>query len=138
MEAGVRRSRLRRSSHLGDVIVELDGALIKDSSDLYRTLDKLSVGQEIMMKVRGENKVDLPLTLDDLKDQPQMPPPGIYKIVPGRQLPPESCLRELPPGFPPGFLPAPEEDETSVPVSSKTRLPVTPAAAVFTDLVVTF
>ena len=97
---------------LGDVIVELDGALIKDSSDLYRTLDKLSVGQEIMMKVmRGENKVDLQLTLDDLKDQPQMPPPGIYKIVPGQQLPPGILPPgELPPGFPPGFLPAPEED----------------------------
>ena len=97
---------------LGDVIVELDGALIKDSSDLYRTLDKLSVGLEIMMKVmRGENKVDLPLTLDDLKDQPQMPPPGIYKIVPGQQLPPGILPPgELPPGFPPGFLPAPEED----------------------------
>ena len=71
---------LRGSSHLGDVIVELDGALIKDSSDLYRTLDKLSVGQEIMMKVmRGENKVDLPLTLDDLKDQPQCPRPASTK-----------------------------------------------------------
>ena len=45
-----------------------------------------------MKVMRGENKVDLQLTLDDLKDQPQMPPPGIYKIIPGQQLPQESCL----------------------------------------------
>tara|TARA_B110000305_G_scaffold72287_1_gene81122 strand:+ start:508 stop:1920 length:1413 start_codon:yes stop_codon:yes gene_type:complete len=100
---------------LGDVIVELDGALIKDSGDLYRTLDKLSVGQEIMMQVmRGENKVDLKMTLDDLKDQPQMPAPGMYQIAPGQQLPPGILPpgQELPPGIlPPGFMPEPEEGD---------------------------
>jgi len=54
---------------LGDVIVGMDGVMIKNSSDLYRTLDKLTVGQLIELKVmRGENKVDLKLTLDDVKD----------------------------------------------------------------------
>lgn len=100
---------------LGDVIVELDGALIKDSGDLYRTLDKLSVGQEIMMQVmRGENKVDLKMTLDDLKDQPQMAAPGMYQIVPGQELPPGILPpgQELPPGIlPPGFMPEPEEGD---------------------------
>ena len=74
---------------LGDVIVELDGNLIKNSTDLYRTLDKLCVGQKIVMKVmRGENKVDLDVTLDDLKDLPQQAPPGLIQILPGGRLPP--------------------------------------------------
>jgi hypothetical protein len=92
---------------LGDVIVELDGTLIKNSTDLYRTLDKHSVGQEIALKVmRGENKVDLTLTLDDLKDLPQQLPAGVYQMYPGQKLPPGAV--PLPPGvvpYPPGAVP---------------------------------
>jgi S1-C subfamily serine protease len=93
---------------LGDVIVALDGTLIKNSSDLYRTLDKHAVGEEIALKVmRGEDKVDLMLTLDDLKDLPQELPVGIFQIGPGQKLPPGAV--PIPPGafpFPPGSLPA--------------------------------
>ena len=79
------------------MIVELDGTLIKNSTDLYRTLDKHSVGQEIALKVmRGENKVDLTLTLDDLKDLPQQLPAGVYQMYPGQKLPPGAV--PLPPG----------------------------------------
>lgn len=92
---------------LGDVIVELDGTLIKNSADLYRTLDKHSVGEEIALKVmRGENKVDLKLTLDDLKDLPQQLPAGVYQMYPGQTLPPGAV--PLPPGavpYPPGAMP---------------------------------
>ena len=92
---------------LGDVIVEMDGALIRNSTDLYRTLDKLSVGQEIALKVmRGENKVDLTLTLEDLKDLPQQLPAGVYQLYPGQTLPPGAV--PLPPGavpYPPRTMP---------------------------------
>jgi S1-C subfamily serine protease len=95
---------------LGDVIVELDGNLIKNSTDLYRTLDKLSVGQSVVMKVmRGEVKVDLDITLDDLKDLPQQMPPGLIQGIPGGQ--------RLPPGavpLPPGAIP-PETEPDEVP-----------------------
>jgi hypothetical protein len=93
--AGVKSTSRDESGRLilGDVIVELDGNLIKDSTDLYRTLDKLDVGQEIQMKVmRGENKVDLDLTLDDLKDLPQKELSAGIRIFP----------RGLPPGGPGG------------------------------------
>mmetsp|Transcript_41751 Transcript_41751/g.67065 ORF Transcript_41751/g.67065 Transcript_41751/m.67065 type:complete len:279 (-) Transcript_41751:1711-2547(-) len=87
--AGVKATSRDESGRLilGDVIVELDGNLIKNSSDLYRTLDKLNVGQQIQMEVmRGEIKVDLNLTLDDLKDMPQKElPPGIYRTFPGKK-----------------------------------------------------
>ena len=78
---------------LGDVIVELDGNLIKNSTDLYRTLDKLSVGQSVVLKVmRGEVKVDLDITLDDLKDLAQQMPSGLIQGIPGgQQLPPGRC-----------------------------------------------
>tara|TARA_B110000977_G_scaffold53537_2_gene72808 strand:- start:3617 stop:5194 length:1578 start_codon:yes stop_codon:yes gene_type:complete len=92
---------------LGDVIVELNGTLIKNSTDLYRTLDKLKVGDEIAMKVmRGETKVDLSVTLDDLKDLPQTLPVGVYEMGPGQKLPPGAV--PLPPGalpYPPGAFP---------------------------------
>jgi hypothetical protein len=94
---------------LGDVIVELNGALIKNSSDLYRTLDKLTVGQEISMKVmRGENKVDLGLTLDDRPNEQSTQGMFIFPgMAPGEGIP-------IPPGgIPIPGLPGPgyEEDE---------------------------
>ena len=94
--AGVKATTRDESGRLilGDVIVELAGNLIKDSTDLYRTLDKLNVGETVQMQVmRGENKVNLDLTLDDLKDLPQRELPGglrIYKVPPGA----------FPPGYP--------------------------------------
>ena len=97
---------------LGDVIVELDGNLIKNSTDLYRTLDKLSVGQSVVLKVmRGEVKVDLDITLDDLKDLAQQMPSGLTQGIPGgQQLPPGAV--PLPPGaIPPGM----EPDEVPAP-----------------------
>ena len=120
--AGVKATSRDESGRLilGDVIVELDGNLIKDSSDLYRTLDKLSVGQEVQMKVmRGENKVDLDLTLDDLKDLPQRELSAGIRIfprgppVPGLPTPPgigppgggRGGGEGFPPGPPPGFPP---------------------------------
>ena len=92
---------------LGDVIVSLNGTTIKNSTDLYRTLDKLTVGDEISMTVmRGETKTDLALTLDDLKDLPQTLPVGVFEMGPGQKLPPGAV--PLPPGtlpFPPGTFP---------------------------------
>lgn len=99
--AGVKPTSRDESGRLilGDVIVELGGNLIRDSTDLYRTLDKLSVGETVSMKVmRGENKVDLDLTLDDLKDIPQKELPAGIRIMPGQ-------------GFPPGLMPSPEPIE---------------------------
>lgn len=114
--AGVKATSRDESGRLilGDVIVELDGNLIKDSSDLYRTLDKLTVRQQVRMKVmRGENKVDLDLTLDDLKDLPQRELSAGIRIYPG---PPGQPLPDggrgegkevYPPGGGGGVLPPP-------------------------------
>ncbi len=38
---------------LGDVIVSLNGTTMKNSTDLYRTHDKLTVGAESTMTVMG-------------------------------------------------------------------------------------
>jgi|EP00982_Pelagococcus_subviridis_P017350 S1-C subfamily serine protease len=109
--AGVKSTSRDESGRLilGDVIVELNGALIKNSSDLYRTLDKLTVGQEISMKVmRGENKVDLGLTLDDRPNEQSTQGMFIFPgMAPGEGIP-------IPPGgIPIPGLPGPgyEEDE---------------------------
>ena len=55
-----------------------------------------------MKVMRGENKVDLPLTLDDLKDQPQMPRPASQNRTGSAASTGNPASRELPPGFPPG------------------------------------
>ena len=86
------------------MIVELDGNLIKNSTDLYRTLDKLSVGQSVVLKVmRGEVKVDLDITLDDLKDLAQQMPSGLTQDYPADSNCPRGAV-PLPPGaIPPGM-----------------------------------
>ncbi len=68
---------------LGDIIVELAGYPINDSSDLFRALDKLSVGEIVDVKlVRGVDQVTARIELDDIKDM--KPPTPTNTIVPMR------------------------------------------------------
>lgn len=79
--AGVRSTTRDESGRLilGDIIIELAGEQIQDSSDLYRTLDKLSVGETVdVTLLRGVDKVSARVTLDDVKD---MKPPTASTIV---------------------------------------------------------
>ena len=51
---------------LGDIIVGLNGKAVKNSSDLYRLLNKLSVGDEVALDViRLQSKESINLTLQD-------------------------------------------------------------------------
>ena len=79
--AGVRSTSRDESGRLilGDIIIELAGEPIQDSSDLYRTLDKLQVGETVEMKlIRGVEKVTTQIQLDDIKD---MKPPSTSNII---------------------------------------------------------
>ena len=83
--AGVRSTTRDETGRLilGDIIVELAGYPINDSSDLFRALDKLSVGQIVDVKlVRGVDKVTTRIKLDDIKDM--KPPTPSNVIVPMR------------------------------------------------------
>jgi S1-C subfamily serine protease len=52
---------------LGDIIVAVDGVTIKDSSDLYRTLDDKNVGDAVKVTlVRGGQKRETSITLQAL------------------------------------------------------------------------
>ena len=64
---------------LGDIIIELAGEPIEGSSDLYRTLDKLRVGDVVELKLlRGADKITTQIELDDIKD---MKPPRESTVV---------------------------------------------------------
>jgi len=83
--AGVRSTTRDETGRLilGDIIVELAGYPINDSSDLFRALDKLSVDQIVDVKlVRGVDKVTTRIKLDDIKDM--KPPTPSNVIVPMR------------------------------------------------------
>jgi S1-C subfamily serine protease len=83
--AGVRSTTRDESGRLilGDIIVELAGYPINDSSDLFRALDKLSVGEIVDVKlVRGVDQVTARIELDDIKDM--KPPTPTNTIVPMR------------------------------------------------------
>ncbi|GBF98907.1 protease Do-like chloroplastic [Raphidocelis subcapitata] len=50
---------------LGDIITRIDGARIRNSSDLYRVLDKAQVGQSLDIEVlRGDNEEHLAAVLE--------------------------------------------------------------------------
>lgn len=50
---------------LGDVILGVEGKKIKNASDLYRALDKASVGDMLTVEVlRGDAKVEIPIVLE--------------------------------------------------------------------------
>ena len=91
--AGVRSTSRDESGRLilGDIIIELAGEQIQDSSDLYRTLDKLTVGDIVELKlIRGVDKVTTNIELDDVKDM--KPPTPSTVVVPLRS--------KKPPGAP--------------------------------------
>jgi len=84
--AGVRSTSRDDSGRLilGDIIIELAGEPIQDSSDLYHALDKLAVGQTVELKlIRGIDKVTTTIELDDVKDM--KPPTPSTVVVPLRQ-----------------------------------------------------
>jgi S1-C subfamily serine protease len=50
---------------LGDIITRINGARIRNSSDLYRVLDKAEVGQQLDIQVlRGDAEEHLAATLE--------------------------------------------------------------------------
>lgn len=80
--AGVRSTTRDETGRLilGDIIIELAGEQIQDSGDLYRTLDKLHVGDVVDLKLlRGVEKVSTQIQLDDIKD---MKPPREPVVIP--------------------------------------------------------
>ena len=68
--AGIQPTRYDSSGRvrLGDLIVAMDGESVKDSDDLFRILDSRNVGDTVKVTVlRGEERVDLPVTLQELR-----------------------------------------------------------------------
>jgi S1-C subfamily serine protease len=56
-----------RRSMLGDIIVGVDGAAIRDIEDLYRVLDQKNVGDQVKVTVEREGKrTDVEITLQDV------------------------------------------------------------------------
>mmetsp|Transcript_19593 Transcript_19593/g.32915 ORF Transcript_19593/g.32915 Transcript_19593/m.32915 type:complete len:461 (-) Transcript_19593:371-1753(-) len=68
---------------LGDIITGINNEPIKNSSDLFRVLDKCKVGQQAELEVlRGEGAVKLQVTLDDAptRQQMQIPPALLQQL----------------------------------------------------------
>jgi S1-C subfamily serine protease len=64
---GINVARDGRHSVLGDVIVGLDGAQIRDLDDLYRVLDQKNVGDKVTVTIEREGRrMDVSLTLQDV------------------------------------------------------------------------
>jgi S1-C subfamily serine protease len=52
---------------LGDVVIGMNGEAVKNSSDLYKILDDLQVGDEVEMTVQrgGQERVTVKVTLGE-------------------------------------------------------------------------
>mmetsp|Transcript_26592 Transcript_26592/g.87164 ORF Transcript_26592/g.87164 Transcript_26592/m.87164 type:complete len:506 (-) Transcript_26592:58-1575(-) len=75
---------------LGDVITSIDGRRVNNSTDLFRVLDKCSVGQTVSVQIlRGDGqKKELEIQLEDLNQTPRFAimDPNMFQFV-------------LPPGY---------------------------------------
>jgi S1-C subfamily serine protease len=64
---GITTDRDGRRSLLGDVIVGIDGAPIRDLEDLYRLLDQKNVGDQVKVTIEREGRrMDMEITLQDV------------------------------------------------------------------------
>ena len=64
---GTFRDQISGDVVLGDVVVGMNGETVKNSSDLYRILDDLKVGDEVNITVQrgGRGKVNVKVTLGE-------------------------------------------------------------------------
>ena len=64
---GTFRDQISGDVVLGDVVVGMNGETVKNSSDLYRILDDLKVGDEVNITVQrgGRGKVTVKVTLGE-------------------------------------------------------------------------
>ena len=64
---GTYRDQVSGDVVLGDVVIGMNGETVKNSSDLYRILDDLQVGDEVNITVQrlGRGKIDVKVTLGE-------------------------------------------------------------------------
>jgi len=86
---------------LGDIIVGIDKTTIKNSSDLFKFLDKCSVGQTIEIDLlQGNGKRTVSVTLQDAGPQPGLTNPIRFGPTPDGSQQGDEYEFMLPPGVP--------------------------------------